>query len=94
MAHAFVPSLFDALAAGKPLPVKSTDPGFVRVRGGAAAPLSFSPDEAMRSFAVSFLVRASGDGTVAAVAGQTLGYSVAQRRRRPLGSQALQGRRA
>ena len=87
MAHAFVPSLFDALAAGKPRPVTSTDPGFIRVRGGAAAPLSFSPHETMRSFAVSFLVRASGDGTVAAVAGQTLDYAVAQReygRRRQL----------
>ena len=87
MAHAFVPSLFDALAAGKPQPVKSTAPGFIRVRGGAPAPLSFSPDETIRSFAVSFLVRASGDGTVAAVAGQTLDYSVAQResgRRRQL----------
>ena len=79
MAHAFVPSLFDALAAGKPLPVKSTDPGFMRVRGGAAAPLSFSPNETMRSFAVSFLVRPNGDGTVAAVSGRTLDVSVEQR---------------
>ncbi len=86
MAHAFVPSLFDALAAGKPLPVTSTEPGFVRVRDGVPAPLSFSPNETMRSFAVSFLVRASGDGTVAAVAGQTLDYSVA---RRPYGRQRL-----
>lgn len=79
MAHAFVPSLFDALAAGKPLPVKSSAPGFVRVRGGTTAPLAFSPAAPMRSFAVSFLVRPSGDGTVAAVAGQTLDSSVAQR---------------
>ena len=78
MAHAFVPSLFDALAAGKPRPVTSTAAGFARVRGGAAAPLSFSPSDTMRSFGVSFLVRASGDGTVAAVAGQTLDYSVAR----------------
>ena len=78
MAHAFVPSLFDALAAGKPLPRASADPGFVRVQGGSAAPLSFSPDAPMRSFAVSFLVRPSGDGTVAAVAGQTLETSVTQ----------------
>ena len=87
MAHAFVPSLFDALAAGKPLPVKSGAPGFVRVRRGSAAPLAFSPAAPMRSFAVSFLVRPSGDGTVAAVLGQTLGYSVTQReygRRRQL----------
>ena len=78
MAHAFVPSLFAALAAGKRLPVTSTAPGFIRVRGGGALPLSFSPNDTMRSFAVSFLVRASGDGTVAAVAGQTLEYSVTQ----------------
>ena len=79
MTHAFVPSLFDALAAGKPAPVTSTDPGFVRVRGGAAAPLAFAPDATMRSFAVSFLVRATGDGTVAAVAGQRLGTSSERR---------------
>ena len=87
MAHAFVPSLFDALVAGKPLPVKSSAPGFVRVRGGSAAPLTFAPGAPMRSFAVSFLVRPSGDGTVAAVVGQTLDYSVARReygRRRQL----------
>ena len=35
MAHAFVPTLFDALAAGKPTPVRSTDPGFIRVSGGS-----------------------------------------------------------
>jgi len=79
MTHAFVPSLFDALAAGKPAPVKSTDPGFLRVQGGAAAPMSFVPDETMRSFAVTFLVRATGDGAVAAVAGQGLGTSVERR---------------
>ena len=79
MTHAFVPSLFDALAAGKPAPVKSTDPGFVRVRGGGAAPIAFAPDATMRSFAVSFLVRATGDGTVAAVSGQGLGTSVERR---------------
>ncbi len=76
-----------ALAAGKPRPVASTAAGFARVRGGAEAPLSFSPSDTMRSFSVSFLVRASGDGTVAAVAGQTLDYAVARReygRRRQL----------
>jgi lysophospholipase L1-like esterase len=78
MAYAFVPSLFDALAAGKPIPVKPTASGFVRISGGSAAPLSFSPDAPMRSFAVSFLVRPDADGTVAAVVGQTLDYSVTQ----------------
>ena len=76
-----------ALAAGKPLPVKSSAPGFVRVRRGSAAPLAFSPAAPMRSFAVSFLVRPSGNGTVAPVVGQTLDYSVVQReygRRRQL----------
>ena len=78
MTHAFVPSLFDALAAGKPQPARPPAAGFARVRGAAAAPLSFSPAETMRSFAVSFLVRASSDGTVAAVVGQTLDHSVAR----------------
>ena len=76
MAHAFVPTLFDALAAGKPTPVRSTDPGFIRVSGGSPTPLSFSPEHPMRSFAMSFLVRANGDGTVAGVSGQTLGSRV------------------
>ena len=79
MTHAFVPSLFDALAAGKPAPVKSTAAGFVRVRGGSVAPLSFAPDDTMRSFAVSFLVRPDGDGVVAAVSGQTLEATVERR---------------
>ena len=78
MAHAFVPSLFDALAAGKSQPVTSTASGFARIRGGSAAPLSFSPDETMRSFAISFRLRANGDGTVAAVEGQTLDHTVTQ----------------
>ena len=67
----FVPSLFEALERGKPLPVRSTDPGFARVSGGSA-PFSFSPDSTMHPFALAFTVRAQSDGTVAAVSGASL----------------------
>ena len=70
--HAFVPTLFEALDAGKPRPVKSTATAFARVRGTAPTPLVFAPADRMRSFSLSFMVRTTGDGTVAAVGGQTL----------------------
>lgn len=74
MFHAFVPSLFDALEKGKPVPAKSAANEFARVRGqaGATAPFSFTADETMRAFAASFVVRTNGDGTVAGISGQTL----------------------
>ena len=70
--HAFVPSLFEALEVGKPLPTKATSGGFVRARGDERSPLSFEPGDTMRSFAVSFMVRSSADGAVASVGGQTV----------------------
>ena len=72
MAYAFVPTLFEALEQGKPTPVKpAVDAGFARVARGVA-PLTFSPPDAMHSFALSFVVRARGDGTVAAISGSKL----------------------
>jgi lysophospholipase L1-like esterase len=70
--HAFVPTLFEALEAGKPRPVKSTATTFARVRGADPMPLVFVPEDRIRSFALSFRVRTMGDGTVAGVGGQTL----------------------
>jgi lysophospholipase L1-like esterase len=71
LTDAFVPTLFDALEQGKPLPKKSTAAGFARVTGGAA-PITFAPGDRMHPFAESFQVRARADGTVAAVSGATL----------------------
>ncbi len=67
---AFVPTLFDALAAGKPLPKKPTAAGAARL-GGAAA-LVFTPGSRMHAFAFSLTVRAAGDGTVASIGGSSL----------------------
>jgi lysophospholipase L1-like esterase len=76
MFHAFVPTLFDALAAGKPTPTRSAADGFVRVRGRGRSPLTLNVDQTMRSFGLTFQVRAEGDGTIASVGGQTVGHEV------------------
>ena len=76
MFHAFVPTLFDALAAGKPTPEKSTASGFARVRGNDRSPMTLGVDDTMRSFALTFSVRAEGDGTVASIGGETVDHAV------------------
>ena len=76
MFHAFVPTLFDALAAGKPIPALSTAPGFARVRGRGRSPLALTAGDTMRSFGMTFRVRAEGDGTVASFGGETVGHEV------------------
>ena len=70
--YSFVPSLFEALEKGKPSPVRVTGTnGFARIAGGAA-PLTFAPAETMHPFAVSVMVRAQDNGTIAAISGSTL----------------------
>lgn len=70
MMLAIVPTLFDALAAGKPMPGKADGNRFARIAGAAsAAPLVFTPADLVHSFAVSFRVRPAGNGALAAVAG-------------------------
>ena len=76
MFHAFVPTLFDALDAGKPIPMKSAANGFVRVRGNERSPMTLAVADTMRSFSMTFSVRAEGDGTVASVGGETVGHKV------------------
>jgi len=69
--YSFVPSLFEALEKGKPNPVKATGGGYARIAAGVA-PLTFTPEEMLHPFAVSFTVRAQDSGTLAAVNGSTL----------------------
>ncbi len=65
---AFVPSLFDALQAGKKIPEKPVSKACARVRGGIpGAPFSFIPDDAVRSFSLSFMVKTRSDGTIASI---------------------------
>jgi len=72
MMHAFVPTLFAALEAGKAAPKKSEASGFARIRRNSTAPLMFRADDTMRSFSLTFQVRTDRDGVVAAIAGQSL----------------------
>ena len=77
--HAFVPSLFEALEKGKPLPSRpAADRGFARVGGGT--PITFDPPEAMHSFAFGFSIRTQGDGPVATISGVTLSSASETRR--------------
>ena len=76
MFHAFVPTLFDAMAAGKPIPTKSMSTAFARVRGTDPEPIAFKTEDTIRSFGLSFLVRPGGDGTLAGIGGQTVNDDV------------------
>ena len=67
-----MPTLFDALDQGKPIPAAPSGPiGFARVSEGAA-PFTFAPPDTMHPFAMSFVVRAQDNGTIAAISGSTL----------------------
>lgn len=76
MFHAFVPTLFDALEKGKPSPQRSASEGFVQVRGNDRSPMTMAVDDTMRSFALTFSVRAEGNGTVASFGGETVADEV------------------
>ncbi len=67
----FVPSLFEALERGKPIPTRSTATGFARVTGGTS-PFTFTPTSPMHPFAVAVTVRARTDGTILTISGTTL----------------------
>jgi len=70
----FVPSLFDALERGKPLPKPSTDAAYVRVTNVAAgqAALSVSMADTTHPFTLAFVARTQDDGVVAGISGMTL----------------------
>ena len=69
MFSAIVPSLFDAISAGKPLPQWQGTGGYLRLDRDAAvaAPLVFTPGQPVLSSTLSFRVRSTGLGTVAAI---------------------------
>lgn len=66
---AIVPTLFDALAAGKPLPAKASGSRYLHVGGGLrpTAPVQFTPGDLMHSFAVSLWIRNTAAGVFAVV---------------------------
>jgi lysophospholipase L1-like esterase len=75
----FVPSLFDALDAGKLAPALSTSTAFARV-SGVSAPITFTPTETMHPFALVLHVRAQSDGVVEAIEGSTLVATTASKK--------------
>ena len=64
-----VPSVFDALKAGKPTPHWSGNQHSLKILGDPAqpAPLSFTPATLVHSFSVFFRVRSPGTGTIASI---------------------------
>jgi lysophospholipase L1-like esterase len=73
MFYAFVPSLFKAIEAGKPLPFKTRYKGYVTIsQPESFKPLSYTSDYQIHSFTVSFQVKTSGNGTCAVIQGDTL----------------------
>ena len=60
--HAFVPSLFDALDAGKPLPERSTTVGVLVGAEVDPMPVTFTPEETVHSYTVSVEFRTDGTG--------------------------------
>jgi lysophospholipase L1-like esterase len=73
MLHAFVPSLFAALDAGKPNPALAATGGFARVAArDKNPPISFSVTDVMRSFSMTFSVRPAADGSLASINGELL----------------------
>ncbi len=68
MYFAIVPSLFEAIEAGKPVPSKIRSTGYVSIKkSDNSGSLSFIPDDTIHSWSISFLVRTIGQGTVAAI---------------------------
>jgi len=63
--HAMVPSLFDALQAGKPQPVKVAGTYLSMGSSITKDQLQFSPDDAIHSFTTSFDIKTSGNGIIA-----------------------------
>jgi lysophospholipase L1-like esterase len=70
MFYSIVPTLFDALAAGKTnSPQLAVATRFARLTrdAGVSVPISFTPSNTLHSFTVSFRVRSTNSGTIAAV---------------------------
>jgi lysophospholipase L1-like esterase len=68
--HAFVPGLFDALAAGKKYPEKVRSAKYLEITAGASRkPLVYLPGDTIHSFAVGFQVKCKDDGTIATLIG-------------------------
>ncbi len=66
MMYTIPPSLFDALAAGKPLPVRNGSGDITLSRGNT---LKFTPEGTVHSFSLSLVVRGSDHGRICTLQG-------------------------
>jgi lysophospholipase L1-like esterase len=78
MTMTFVPSLFEAIEHGKPLPRPSTATGFARASAPEA--ITFAPESTIHPFALAFSVRAQADGAIAKISGSTLKVTSSMKR--------------
>jgi lysophospholipase L1-like esterase len=74
MFYAIVPTLFEAMEAGIPIPKKAAGNGLLRLgnKDGVWSYLDFTSRDTIHSFALSFFVHSNHDGTLAAIEGDTI----------------------
>ena len=71
----FVPTLFEALERGKPMPQRVLSDNFVHLTPGDLR-VVFAPTDPVHSFAYGFTARAQQNGTVATIAGRRLDIAI------------------
>ncbi len=69
MFYAITPSLFDAIAVGKPQPSYVDGNACARVTDDPGAALTFTPDDMIHSFSSTFDVRTDEDGILSIISG-------------------------
>jgi hypothetical protein len=70
MFYAFVPSIFDAMEAGKKTPYKIRSSRYLQIKDEISnQPLTYIPDDTIHSFAISLLVKNPTNGTLATIEG-------------------------
>lgn len=68
--YSFVPSVFDAMEAGKKIPYKIRSAHYLQLKDETSdQPLTYIPDDTIHSFAISFLVKNPANGTLATLKG-------------------------
>lgn len=65
MSYAIVPSLFDALDAGKTIPQRQESTAYALGKASATQHIEFAPENIVHPFTLSFEVKASSAGTLA-----------------------------
>lgn len=73
MSYTLVPSVFDAMEAGKPLPVRDAS-GSIDLTSGT---LGFTPEATVHPFAVAFWVKTAGSGSILHIDGVNRDYDAA-----------------